>query len=52
MTIVEKSADPAASPSSPSIKLTAFVMSKTQNTVRGKPRALRRASELEIKSKC
>jgi hypothetical protein len=37
-TKVENSADPAASPSNPSIKLKALVMARTQRTVKGRPR--------------
>ncbi len=36
ITIVEKNAEPAASPSNPSIKLNAFVISSTQNIVSGR----------------
>ena len=36
-TNVENRADPAARPSKPSIRLNAFVMAKTQRTVRGNP---------------
>ena len=35
-TMVEKSAEPAASPSNPSIRLNAFVISSTHNIVSGK----------------
>jgi hypothetical protein len=44
MIIVENNAEPAASPSSPSIRLKAFVIRRTQNIVRGRPIATPRAS--------
>ncbi len=37
ITTVEKSAEPAARPSRPSMRLKALVMSKTQKIVNGKP---------------
>jgi len=47
ITIVEKNAEPAASPSNPSIKLNAFVISSTQNIVSGNPIAVRNISDPE-----
>ncbi len=37
-TIVENKADPAAKPSSPSMRLKALVTATTHSTVKGKPR--------------